>query len=286
METKERMSEYKRIQNPADACPVTFGTMAFILQPPPAMRIALPLGVFLLSISALAQDDAKLDLTLSYWPVHSSGTIRAGGTSVDLRSDLGVGQYPPTFSGRLDLRLGRRSRVRVEGTPIRLDGDRTLQRTITYQGRTFNFSDHVTSNAAVDYLYAGYEFDIISRSAGHLGAEVGGAYFGASGTISSQTTGITASRSDTLGMPLAGIAFRVFPLRGPVNVEFNGEVKGMDFGDYGHYFQTTANVGVGRGHVLLEGGYRFMDADVHQTNGLNGVAAEFRGPVISLVLRL
>jgi hypothetical protein len=249
------------------------------------MRFGLTLVLVSVSFSALAQDDAKLDLTLSYWPVHSSGTIQAGGTSVDLRSDLGVGQNEPIFAGRLDLRLGR-SRVRVEGTPIHLDGRRNLQRTITYQGRTFNISDPVTSNAAVDYFYAGYEFDFIARAAGHLGAEVGGAYFGASGGISSQTTGITASRSETVGMPLAGLAFRLFPIHGRVDVEVNGEVKGMQFGDYGHYVQATANVGVGRGHVLVQAGYRFIDADLHQANGLNGVLPDFRGPVVSLVLRL
>jgi hypothetical protein len=249
------------------------------------MRIRFVLGVVFLTCSAFAQDDMPLDVSLSYWPVHSSGTIRAGGTGVDLRTDLGVGQYTPTFAGRLDLRLGR-SRVRLEGTPIRLDGDRNLQRTITYQGRTFSFSDRVRSNASVDYFYAGYEFDFISRATGHLGAEVGGAYFGASGTIASQTTGITATRSETVGMPLAGLALRVFPVHGRVDVELNGEVKGMHFGDYGHYVQATANVGVGRRHVMVEGGYRFMDADIHTTNGLNGVAVQFRGPVLSLLLRL
>lgn len=249
------------------------------------MRFGLPLVVVLVSISALAQDDTKLDLTLSYWPLHSSGTIRAGGTIVDLRSDLGVGQNASTFAGSLDLRLGR-SRLRMEGTPIRLNGDRNLQRMITYQGRTFNISDHVTSNAAVDYFYAGYEFDFISRPTGHLGAEVGGAYFGATGRISSLTTGITASRSETVGMPLAGLMLRVIPIHGRVDVEVNGAVKGMQFGEYGHYVQATVNVGVGRGHVLVEGGYRFIDADLHQTNGLNSVTPEFRGPVVSLAFRI
>jgi hypothetical protein len=249
------------------------------------MRFRLPFGLFLFAVSSFAQDDKKLDVTLSWWPVHSSGTIRAGGTDVDLRSDLGVDQNAPTFAGRLDLRLGR-SRVRLEGTPIRLDGLRNLQRSITYQGRTFNFSDTVRSNAAVDQFYGGYEFDIISRPAGHFGAEVGGAWFQASGTIASQSTAITATHSQSVGMPLAGLAFRAFPIHRRLDLELNGELKGMQFGDYGHYVQATVNVGVGSHHVLVEGGYRFMDADIHQTNGVNGVSAEFRGPVVSLLFRL
>jgi hypothetical protein len=250
-------------------------------------RVSIPL--LFLSLCTFAQDAApdggKLDLTLSYWPVHSSGSIRASGANVDLRSDLGVAQNTPTFAGSLDLRFGR-SRIRAEGTPIRLTGDRSLQRTIVYHGRTFDISDRVTSSADVDYFYGGYEFDILSRPGGHLGIEAGGAYFSAGGTITSQTTGVTASRSETVGMPLVGIAFRAFPVHGRFDVEVNGEIKGMQFGGFGHYVQTTANIGVGRGYVLVEAGYRFIDADVHQTNGANAVTPQFRGPVVSLLLRL
>jgi hypothetical protein len=231
-------------------------------------------------------DTVRLEVTGSWWPVHSSGTIRASGTIVDLRSDLGVAQNVATFFGKFDLLLGRRNRILVEGTPFGLSGFKSLSRSITYSGQTFLIADSVHSAADLDYFYAGYEFAALARPAGHLGFELGGAYLNAYGSIRSETAGVTASRSETVGLPLAGVAFRVFPVHGPLDVEINGETKGMALGSYGHYFQAMASVGVGRGFLLVEGGYRFVNADVHTTNGLDAVTPEFRGPVVSLVFRL
>ena len=251
-------------------------------------RLSLLYLVFVLTASAQdsAPDSSKIEVTLSWWPVHTAGTIRAGGTPVDFQSDLGVNQNAPTFSGKLDLKLGNRNRVRMEGTPFRLDGTRSLPQSITYQGRTFAINDRVTSTADLNYFYAGYQFDFIARPGGHLGLEAGGAYLNATGSITSQVAGVTASRSETVGMPLAGIAFRTFPLHGRFDLEINGEIKGMNFGAYGHYVQASANIGAGVKHVLLEAGYRIVNADIHQTNGLNAVTPEFRGPVASLLLRM
>src|SRR5207248_2655062 len=133
---------------------------------------------------------------------HTNGTIRASGTPVDLRSDLGVNQNSPTFTGKLDVRLGRRHWIGVEGTPFRLDGTMDLSRSITYQNRVFSITDRVTSTASLDYFYAGYQFDLISRPRGHIGLEAGGAYLSATGSITSQATSVTAFKSETVGMPL------------------------------------------------------------------------------------
>jgi hypothetical protein len=242
--------------------------------------------------AAFAQDRgpdfSRFEITGSYWPVHTSGSIQANGTPVDLQSDLGVTQGTPTFTGKLDLRLGarRRNHVKLEGTPFRLDGSMNLSRSITYQGQTYSIDDHVTSKADLDYFYAGYQFDAISVSAAHFGIEAGGAYLNATGAITSQITGVTASRSETVGLPLAGLEFRAFPVHGKFNVEINADVKGMDLGSYGHYVQATANVGIGHGPLLIEGGYRWVNADIHDSSGVDAVAPRFRGPLVSLELRL
>jgi hypothetical protein len=231
-------------------------------------------------------DSAVLELTASWWSVHTTGTIRASGTPVDFQSDLGVNQNAATFTGRLDVRFARRNWLRVEGTPFRLDGAQNLSESITYQGRVFSIADRITSTADLNYFYAGYQFDLISHPNGHFGVEAGGAYFNATGSISSQATGVTASKSETVGMPLAGLAFRSFPVHGKLDIEINGEVKGMNFGGYGHFVQVSANAGVGRGHFLVEGGYRFINADIHTTNGVTAVSPEFRGPVVSVLFRM
>jgi hypothetical protein len=83
-----------------------------------------------LSLCAVPQDadpeNSTLETTGSYWSVNSSGSIRANGTPVDLKSDLGVNQSQPTFTGRLVAKLHRRQKLVVEGTPFRLTGDQNL----------------------------------------------------------------------------------------------------------------------------------------------------------------
>lgn len=100
------------------------------------------------SASASGDDpeNFRVEVTGSAWLVNSSGTIQAGGavpfligsaTAIDLVSDLGVKQRQPTFYGRLVIKPGRKHRIVLEGTPIRLDGTNTVTQTIIYQGQTF-----------------------------------------------------------------------------------------------------------------------------------------------------
>lgn len=245
--------------------------------------------ILLASISAFGQEDpekSRLEITGSWWGVNSSGTIRANGTPIDLKSDLGVTQGQPTFTGKLMARFSRRNKVVVEGTPFHLDGSNNLTRTITYQGRNYFVNDHVTSTADMTYVYGGYQFDLVSRPSGHLGLEVGGAYLSATGSLTSQTLKVTESKTETVGLPLAGVEFRVFPVHRRFDVEINGEVRGMKFGSYGHYVQAAANAGIGIGPILVEGGYRIVNFDIHTTNQADAVSPQFTGAVVSLVFRV
>ena len=245
--------------------------------------------VLLTSFSVFAQEDpekSKLEITTAWWPVNTSGTIRANGTPIDLKSDLGVSQDQSTFTGKLVGRFSRRNKIVVEGTPYHLDGSNNLARTITYQGRDYFVNDHVTSTADMTYFYGGYQFDLLSRPAGHLGLEAGGAYLSATGSLTSQTANVTESKTETVGLPLAGIEFRVFPVHRRFDVEINGEARGMKFGSYGYYVQASANAGFGIGPILIEGGYRIVNFDIHQTNMTNAVSPQFTGPVVSVVFRV
>ena len=231
-------------------------------------------------------EDFHIEITGSAWILNTSGHIQSGSLPIDLKSDLGVEQNTPTFFGKLVFKPGRRHRIIVEGTPFDLNGRQTVVRAITYRGRTFNVSDTVVSNATLTYVFGGYQYDIVSRPAGHLGFEVGGAYLNATGTLRGLQSGITSTQSQTVGLPLVGAEFHFSPVPGHPVLELNGEAKGMALGDYGHYVQGAANVGIRVGALTFEGGYRIVDADVHETgSNPSGVSPFFRGPVAGLVFR-
>ncbi len=234
----------------------------------------------------------RIEVTGSAWLVNSGGTIQAGGavpsffstgTSIDLVSDLGVKQRQPTFYGRLVIKPGRKHRILLEGTPVRLDGMNTLNRTVIYHGQTFNVGETLTSSADVNYFFGGYQYDVISRPAGHLGFSVGGAYLNATGTINGVQSGLSATKSETLGLPLAGAEGRVFVIPGRKLLEIDGGVRGMAYGAYGHYVEGTVNGGIGFGPLTVQAGYRAESVDLHSTsNGGNGVDVHLRGPIFSV----
>lgn len=231
-------------------------------------------------------EDFRIEVTGSAWVLHTFGSIQSGALPVDLRSDLGVEQNTPTFFGKLVVKPARRHHIIVEGTPFNLNGRQTITRSITYRGETFDVADTVVSDASLTYIFGGYQYDVLSRPSGHLGLEIGGAYLNASGTLRGLQSGLTATQSQTVGLPLVGAEFRFSPIPGHPMLELNGEAKGMALGDYGHYVQGTANVGVRFGPMTVEAGYRIVDADVHET-GANpsGVSPMFRGPVAGVVFR-
>lgn len=271
-------------------------------------RVALCAGfLFFLSRSAKAADppdssaedpeNFHIELTGAAWLVNSGGTIQAGSpaleaffavpsTPIDLVSDLGVSQQRPTFYGKLVIKPARRHRLVVEGMPVRLQGTNNLTRTVVYQGQTFTVGQTLKSSADLNYLFAGYQFDVLSRSTGHLGFSVGGAYLNATGTIRGVQSGLVATKSETLGLPLAGAEFRVFLIPHRKLLELDGGVRGMAFGGYGHYVEGGASAGVDVGPVTFQAGYRAVSPDLHSTsNGGNGVDVRLRGPIFSVQWR-
>jgi hypothetical protein len=245
-------------------------------------------GCLLFACTAFAADTSEspeafhIEVTGSGWLVNSGGTIQASGSPINLATDLGVYQQQPTFYGRLIFKPGRKHRIIVEGTPFFLQGQNTVDRTVTYRGDTFNVSQTLISNADFNYAFAGYQYDLLSGSMGHLGLSVGGAYLNADGTIRALQTGITATKSETVGLPLAGVEGRVFPIRRHRILEFDGGLRGMDFDGYGHYLEAGANAGVTFGPITLQAGYRSVRVDILTTSANpSGVDALLRGPLFS-----
>lgn len=228
-------------------------------------------------------ENFKVELTGAAWLVDSSGSIRANGTPVDLVSDLGAKQQQPTFFGRLVIKPGRKHRIVIEGTPFRLSGYNVVDRAIVYRGQTFDVHQTLRSSADLNYFFAGYQYDVLSGSMGHLGFSAGGAYLGSTGTITSVESGTTATKTETFGLPLAGLEGRIFPIQHHKILTIEGDIRGMDVGSYGHYVEASGNGGINFGHVALLAGYRMVNPDIHSSSSSNpaGVNAHLKGPVFS-----
>lgn len=245
-------------------------------------------------------EDFKIEVTGAAWTVNASGQLLIDGTSFDLVHQLAVGQNHPTFYGKLVIKPGRRHRIVVEGTPFRLSGYNVVDQTFFFRGRQYPVNATLQSSADLNYLFAGYQYDVISRPMGHLGFSVGGAYLGATGTVNATDRSLTSfllgtvstpvsttlTKKETVGVPLAGVEFRIFPIPHHPILEVNGEARGMGFGSYGHYVEGAGNAGINLGHFAIEAGYRTVVADIHSTSQTpSGIFAHLHGPIYSVVFR-
>jgi len=228
----------------------------------------------------------RIEITGSAWILNTGGQIQANGSPIDLVNDLGAQQQKPTFYGQLVFKPGQRHRIVLEGTPFDIQGNNTVDRTVTYRNQVFNVSQTLQSTANLTYFFGGYQYDVLSGSMGHLGFSAGAAYLSATGTIQALQTNTVASKSEVIGLPLAGAEFRIFPIPGHRILEVDGGMRGMGFGSYGHYVQANANAGVGLGPITLQAGYRAVNTDLHQSsNGGSGLSARLQGPIFSLMFR-
>ncbi len=231
-------------------------------------------------------ENFRIEVTGSAWILDTGGRIQANGSPIDLVNDLGAQQQQPTFYGQLVFKPGPRHRIIVEGTPFNIHGNNTIDRTVSYRNQLFNVSQAVQSTANLTYFFGGYQYDVLSGSMGHLGFSAGAAYLSATGTIQALQTNTVASKSEVIGLPLAGAEFRIFPIRGHRILEVDGGMRGMGFGGYGHYVQANGNAGVGLGPITVQAGYRAVNTDLHQDkNGGSGLSARLRGPIFSLMYR-
>ena len=224
-----------------------------------------------------------LEVTGSAWLTGPTGTIQASGTPVNFVSDLAAGAQQPRFYGRFVFKPTRKQRIVVEGSPISFSGTNTINRSFVFLNRTYNVSQTVTTDANVNYAFAGYQYDPLSGRFGHLGFQTGVAYLGVQGTLVGIQSGITETKKFQAPVPLIGTEFRILPIPGKRFVQIEGMVRGITAGGYGYFIEGGASGGVGLGPISLLAGYREMFANVHQDkpNG-NGVALHLKGPIFSL----
>jgi hypothetical protein len=178
------------------------------------------------------------------------------GSSIDFVNDLGYKQTRFTDL-RLVLRPSKKSRFRIQNTPITYTAETLFQRNIVFNGITFPLSLPVESTFGWKVWRVGYEYDVVYTSRGFVGFLLEARYTDFSAELKSALgEEFTALRGP---LPAIGVVGRVYVL--PVlaiNVEVSGfKVPDIDPKYQGRYFDTdihgTFNV---NNYVGLQVGWR------------------------------
>jgi hypothetical protein len=244
--------------------------------------------LFLISSTQLfAQKEEEFDqykLRISAFWFHSepSGEFQSAGQRgfgiVDIHRDLGFDPFD-TVAGKVDWRFARKHHFYFTVSPFSRTKTRTLDRSFTFQGQTFDLG-LVTNSELLAHMFApGYQYDIIRRRRGHLGVAVQFDLFDTDAKISAaaQTSnGVFRPARSVEGsllapIPVAGPEFRIYLTNSP-RLFVEGNVYGMYFFGYGNFISSGGTLGVTLSKQLsVNGGYQLGSRLVVHNNSTDRI---------------
>ncbi len=118
-------------------------------------------------------DNYKIRADLFWFYSNPSGNFQGTGASdvIDIDKDLQFNSYS-TFSGLLDWKFTHKNHLTLAISPFQQSRNVVLDRTVMYQGQTYNVGATVNANLKANLYAPGYEYDIIRRRRGHIGVGV------------------------------------------------------------------------------------------------------------------
>jgi hypothetical protein len=251
-------------------------------------RLLVLIGLlFFGSLSAFGQDEGRafgVEFSSTFWMLGARGGIQAGGRSVDLGSDLGVVERRMNDLMRVTLKFGETHRVVLEEASYQFQGSQDVSVPFKFSGSDFSLQDTVYAKPTVRYFFAGYARDLFRGQYNLLSVEAGASYLRGTGFVQSLRTGISASRTITVPLPVVGLSYTRYLSGAAERFEVSGDLSGMSVGDAGHYARGSVKLGARIwSHVVISGGYGFLNLNVKKDQ--DRVDVRFRGPLFSLEFR-
>jgi hypothetical protein len=183
------------------------------------------------------------------------------GDFINLHKDFGFNSYS-TFTGKLDWKFTRKNHLYLAGAPFDQSRQSVLQRTIVFQGQTFNVGLVTKANLTAPLIAPGYQYDIIRRRRGHLGIAIQFDLFNSSASlfaaaqVNNNNQAISGKKSLLAPIPVAEPEFRFYLTNSP-RLFVEGNVFGMYFFGYGSFVSTADGIGVTlTKHLSVNAGYQ------------------------------
>ena len=238
-------------------------------------------------------DSYKIRVSGFWFYSNPSGDIQ-GSTergTIDLNKDLGFNSYS-TFSGKLDWKFTHKNHVYLVGSSFDQTRQHVLDRTVMFQGQTFDVGLSTRAHLSAPLIAPGYEYDFIRRKRGHLGVGVQIDLFDASASLSAaaQVThdgvhhaAVSASSSLVAPIPVAGPDARFYLTDSP-RLFVEGQVFGMYLFGYGNFVSTVDDLGFSfNKHISINAGYQLGSRLVVNNKASSnriGVHLTQQGPVV------
>jgi hypothetical protein len=224
-----------------------------------------------------------VDIEGRYWfaDLDASAKVKSGsvpGTRIDFDNELGVeNENLPEL--RLTFSTGLNSKIRLAYLHGDFEGDRTIERSFQFAGKTFTANSRVESEMELHYGRIGWTWQFpLVPGVFRIGPliELKGLVVDASVRSSS----IRESELIPMAFPTVGGMLNV----SIKSLDLFAEVSGLPFGELGHIVDAEAGVRfVPIRFFTLSAGYRFFDVRVGKDD--NFAKLNLSGPFVGASLR-
>ncbi len=240
-------------------------------------------------------DSYKVKISAFWFYSTPTGDIQGSSENdlINLQKDFGFNNYS-TISGKIDWKFTRKNHLYLAASPFRQERQRVLDRTIVYQGQTFDVGLTTDAKLQANFYAPGYQYDILRRRRGHLGVAVQMDLIDTSAKISAaaQVTGdgvahqaVSASGSLLAPIPVAGPDYRLYLTNSP-RVFIEGNLLGMYLFGYGNFVSTVDDIGVTlTKHLSLNAGYQLgshLVVDNNSSSNRVGIHLTQKGAIVGL----
>lgn len=210
-------------------------------------------------------DNYKLRVDGFWFYSSPSGTFQGSGAGdvIDIDHDLSFNSYS-TVSAFLDWKFTHKNHLTFAVSPFQQSRNVVIDRTIHYQGQTYNVGATINANLKANLYAPGYQYDIIRRRRGHIGVGVQIDLFDTKASLAAkaQITGNGTIQPAAYGsasllapIPVAGPQWRLY-LTSSSRLFVEGNLYGMYLFGYGNFLSTIDTVGVSvNKHLSLNAGY-------------------------------
>lgn len=200
-----------------------------------------------ITIGVTFAQDAKVEFEGRYWITDLTAKAKvteAGitGTDIDFKSDLGLKDkdFPDV---RFTWYTGPNSKLRLAYTQISYSGDKNIERTINFGGKTYTAGTRVITDLDVKYLRLGWAWQFINIAQGKVkfGTLLEAKSFWVDTSLDAPdiTPPVKEEEKFTAGLPTIGAALDINPHK---IVDIFAEVSGLPAGEYGYFLDGEAGV--------------------------------------------
>lgn len=237
---------------------------------------------------AFAQKDVKLELEGRFWFTDLEGKVKVTeadiGTDIDFRKDLDIKDegYPEL---RLTWYTGKKSKIRLAYTQVAYEGEANLQRTVLFDGTTYNVGTRVLTDLDIKYLRIGWAWQFIHIDKGliKLGTLIEAKGFWAKAILEAPDL-VPAVREKgrfLFALPTLGVALDINP-HNMLNIFAEG--SGLPAGRYGYMYDVEAGIKLIPIEILsIMGGYRLLEFKAKDDRDF--AKARLHGPFVGVTVR-